>query len=388
MPRTIVTGIGQTEYSWRSGRSEAALATEAIDRALDDAGLARADVDAMVCFAVESTAPTELVSRLDLAPLRFAAADGYGGGTACGLMGLADAAIRTRRARVVVAYRAFNARSQLRLGHAPPAVVIQDGDRTWARGPSPAGEFGGPFGLGAPAHIFAFWVRAYMHRFGVSDGRMAAALAAVVLAQRARAAENPHALLRDKPLSPDSYRDEPLVADPLRRADLCLESDGACALVLCASGDAAGTRAPPVTLLGASQAVIGGYQDMFLSTAELPPRPPDWAIAELLGAHGMTIRDVDLLATYDACSAHVVFDVENVGLCAAGEGVDWVLMPQIPVNTSGGQLAEVYLQGMNHLVELVRRLRAPAEPGTRAEVALATGQAATSAAVLVRGDAS
>ncbi len=387
MPHTMVTGIGQTEYSWRSGRSEAALATEAIDRALHDAALTRADVDAMVCFAAESTAPTELVSRLGLAPLRFAAADGFGGGTACGLLGLADAAIRTGRARVVVAYRAFNARSQLRLGNAPPAVVVQDGERTLARGPSPAGEFGGPFGLAAPAHIFAFWVRAYMHRFGISDERMAAALAAVAVAQRAGAAANPAALLRDKPLSADSYRDEPLVADPLRRADLCLESDGACALVLGAAGDVE-PGAAPVTLLGAAQAVIGGYQDLFLATPELPPRPPAGSIAALLSAHGLTIGDVDLLATYDACSAHVVFDVENVGLCAEGEGVDWVLAPPIPVNTSGGQLAEVYLQGMNHLVELVRRLRAPVAPGSRAEIALATGQAASAAAVLVRGDAS
>jgi acetyl-CoA acetyltransferase len=386
-----VAGIGRTEYSWRSGRTEAALATAAIDAALADAGLARGDVDGMVRFAIESTAPTELVARLGMPPLRFEAADAYGGGTACGLLGLADAAIRTGRARVVVAYRAFNARSQLRLGSAPPAVVYTDGPHTRAVGPSPAGEFGAPYGLGAPAHIFALWIRAYMHRHGITDDRMADALAAVVTTQRAAAATNPDALLHDKPLSRAAYDDEPMIVEPLRRADLCLESDGACAVVLTEPAVAAGCRSAPVQLLGASQAVIAGYQDMFLSEPELPPRPPPGAVGELLASCGLTIADVDVLGTYDACSAHVVFDVENVGLCAAGEGVDWVTDPAIPVNTSGGQLAEVYLQGMNHVVELVRRLRAGDGDGdgagVRADVALATGQAVASAAVLARGGA-
>ena len=153
--------------------------------------------------------------------------------------------------------------------------------------------------------------------------------------------------------------------------------------MLCAPEVAAGCRSEPVRLLGATQSVIGGYHDMFLSTPELPPRPPPGAFPEFLGRLGLTIGDVDLLATYDACSAHVVFDVESAGLCAPGEGVDWVQQPAVPVNTSGGMLAEVYLQGMNNLVELVRRLRAPLPPnGAGAGLALATGQAASSAALL------
>jgi acetyl-CoA acetyltransferase len=386
MTSTMIAGIGQTEYSWRSGRPEAALAADAIDLALHDAGLARSDVDGMVRFAVESTAPTELVARLGIAPLRFAAEDGNGGGAACGLLGLADAAIRTGRAQVVVAYRAFNARSQLRLGHAPPTVVVQDGDRTRAMGPSPPGEFGGPYGLGAPAHIFALWTRAYMHRYGIDEARMETALASVVAAQRAFAANNPHALLRDKPMPVDCYPSEPMIAEPLRRADLCLESDGACALVLCAPEIAAGCTTPPVRVLGATQAIIGGYQDMFLTTPDLPPRPPAGTVGTLLAEHELTIDDVDVLATYDACSANVVFDVESIGLCDPGEGTDWVRDPSLPVNTSGGLLAEVYLQGMNHLVEVVRQLRGQSPNQIDgAEVALASGQAVTSMALLARG---
>ncbi len=337
---TIVAGIGQSAYSWRSGRPEATLATNAITRALEDAGLTPDDVDGMVRYAVDSIAPTELVTRLGIDPLRFAAEDGNGGGSACGLLGLADAAIRTGRARVVVAYRALNARSQLRLGRAPATVVFDDGERTCATGPSPPGEFGGPYGLGAPAHIFALWTRAYMHRFGIGEPRMEAALAAVVAGQRAAASRNPNALLREKPMTVAGYASEPIVAEQLRRADMCLESDGACALVLCSPEVAAGCRSEPVRLLGATQAIIPGYEDMFLTTRELPPRPPADVIPSLLGVNGTSIDDVDVVATYDACSANVVFDVESIGLCERGDGGDWVGAPSVPTNTSGGLLAE------------------------------------------------
>ena len=166
-----------------------------------------------------------------------------------------------------------------------------------------------------------------MARFDVDDRRMEAALAAVVSRQRRAAARNPHALLRDKPLPEDYPASEPVVVEPLHRSDLCLESDGACAFVVCAPDVAAGCRTPPVHLLGATQAIIGGYHNMFLTNPELPPRPPADAVPALLGTHGAGIEDVDVLATYDATSANVVFDVESIGCCEPGEGVDWVHAP-------------------------------------------------------------
>ena len=40
-----IVGIGQTEFSKESGRSELQLACEAVSAALDDAGLAPSDVE-------------------------------------------------------------------------------------------------------------------------------------------------------------------------------------------------------------------------------------------------------------------------------------------------------------------------------------------------------
>src|SRR5260221_4599485 len=113
--RTAIVGIGQTEFSWVSGRSEAALAVEAIRNALDDAGLTVGDVDGIVRFSEESTSSSELVSLMRMRPLSFSAREGTRGAFAPSLLGLADLALSSGLAKVVVAFRAFNGRSMRRL---------------------------------------------------------------------------------------------------------------------------------------------------------------------------------------------------------------------------------------------------------------------------------
>lgn len=117
----------------------------AIRSALDDARLAFADVDGVVRFSGESTLASELVALTGMHPLTFSADDGNGGSFATGLLGLAQAAITTGRARVVVAFRAFNGRSQRRMGRPAQSVVAGDRALARARGSSPiGGEFAGP----------------------------------------------------------------------------------------------------------------------------------------------------------------------------------------------------------------------------------------------------
>jgi acetyl-CoA acetyltransferase len=177
-----------------------------------------------------------------------------------------------------------------------------------------------------------------------------------------------------------------MIADPLRRADLCLESDGAAAVVVAGSDVASGCRPTPVRVLAVGQALLPGHDDLFLRSAELPPRPRAGWVTDMLAGAGVKHDDIDVIATYDAASVHVLFDVEALGFCSPGEGVDWATSPTVACNTSGGLLAEGYVQGMNHVVELVRQLRGEAScqvPG--AEIALAAGPAVTAAVLLARG---
>ena len=359
---------------------------EAVRAAVADAGLELADVDGFVRYAIDSVTPAELASALDLPPPRFGAEDANGGGSASALLGLADAAIARGRARAVVAYRSLNARSGMRLGEPLPTHVAERDGVIGASGFGPGGELTAPYGLLAPGHVFALWARAYMHRHAIDDSRMKEALAAVVTRQRAAAAKTAHAVLRDRPLSRVAYDAEPMIADPLRRADLCLESDGAAAVVLTSPSAAADCRKRPVDVLAVGQALLAGHDDLFLRCAELPPRTPDGWVAELLASVGVSPRDVDVVGTYDATAAHVAFDAESLGLCAVGEGVAWATAPSAACNTSGGLLAEGYVQGMNHVVELVRQLRGEAvDQVPDAELALASAPAVTAVALLARG---
>ena len=50
---TAIVGIGQTEFSKHSGRSELQLAGEAVAAAVADAGLSPADIDGAVTFAID-----------------------------------------------------------------------------------------------------------------------------------------------------------------------------------------------------------------------------------------------------------------------------------------------------------------------------------------------
>src|ERR1700735_3102015 len=78
-----IVGIGATEFSKNSGRSELRLAVEAVTSALSDAGLAAADVDGLVTFTMDANAEIAVARELGVGELRFFSQIGYGGGAAC-----------------------------------------------------------------------------------------------------------------------------------------------------------------------------------------------------------------------------------------------------------------------------------------------------------------
>ena len=111
-----IAGIGATEFSKDSGRSELRLAAEAVRAALDDAGLTPADVDGLVTFTMDSNAEIAVARELGVPGLSFFGQVGYGGGAACATVQHAAMAVATGAASVVVCYRALNERSGRRFG--------------------------------------------------------------------------------------------------------------------------------------------------------------------------------------------------------------------------------------------------------------------------------
>ena len=64
--RAAIAGIGQTEFSKESGRSELQLACEAVKAALDDAGLGPRDVDGLITFTMDESEEIEVARNLGI----------------------------------------------------------------------------------------------------------------------------------------------------------------------------------------------------------------------------------------------------------------------------------------------------------------------------------
>ena len=151
--KAAIVGIGETEFSWNSGRSELQLASEAIKAACDDAGIAPQDIDGLIRYDMESNHETLLVQSLGIKNLRHWESVSYGGGAGNAVVGHAAAAIAAGYCNYVVCFRAANLRSGLRLGLARGPERIAGG----------ADSFAVPWGNMAPAHRFGMFVRRYMH---------------------------------------------------------------------------------------------------------------------------------------------------------------------------------------------------------------------------------
>jgi acetyl-CoA acetyltransferase len=370
--RAAVAGVGMTALTRESGRSVLDQATEASRLALSDAGLAAADVDAVLTYHLNDSVPAIDVARSLGVPRLGWHNELYGGGSqSASILGDAAMIIDAGLATTVLVYRALNGRSGARTGQTALRVG-QDAEQ----------QFTLPYGMAGPVHLFALAAQRYLADFGLSPDK----LAPVVMQSRAYASANPRAVRRE-PLTAADYVASPMVASPLRRVDCCQETDGACALVITAA-QRASAASPLIHAVvrggGPGSSRMDKSDDVGLVFSS-------YVAPALYEAAGMTAADLDLALLYDAYSFLVPRQLEDFGFCKPGEGLEFVAAggSELPVNPHGGLLSEGYVHGLNNVAEAVRQLRGDAGPTQlRASgAALCTGFGGSygSAAVLVRG---
>ena len=383
MSAAAVVGIGQTEYSRESGRSEWELAVEAVAAAVADAGLEPADVDGLVRYSYDSVDEAMLARSLGLR-LSSYGQTGYGGLGAPGVVAQAAAVVAAGQARVVVCYRALNGRSRTRYGRAERSLGDGAGDLVATGDRAPSGAFAGPYGLLSPGQVMALWARRYQWECGLAEDDLVAALCRVAVEQRAYARRNPAAVLRDRDLDVDGYLAGRLVSTPLRLYDLALETDGAAAVVVAAADVAAAAPEPPAWVRGAVLAMFP-YAESVSVYGELRNGPTYRAVADQLYERaGVGPGDLAAAMVYDATTVSVLLGLEAYGLAPVGAAWRTVaeqgLGPDapVPVNTSGGHLSEAYVHGMNHVVEAVRQVRgtSTAQVASRGPVLVSSGPGA------------
>ncbi|HTD31537.1 MAG TPA: hypothetical protein VK650_08270, partial [Steroidobacteraceae bacterium] len=222
-----IAGIGQTEFSKNSGRSELQLAAEASKAALDDAGIDPADVDGMITFTLDPSDEIGLCRCLGVKDLAYTTRIPGGGAASVATVYQAMAAVTSGIAEVVLIWRAMNERSAYRFGQplapASGGVVNVAGHGTgsllWCM----------PFGAQTPASWEALASQHYMETFGVTNQD----LGHVSVAQRKHAATNPLAWFYRKPITLEEHQQSRWIVEPvLRLLDCCQESDGGVALVI------------------------------------------------------------------------------------------------------------------------------------------------------------
>jgi len=324
--RAAVLGTGQTHHrSKRTDVSIAGLCREAVDRALIDADVDLADIDAVVLGKAPDLFEGVMMPELYLADalgatgkplLRVHTAGSVGGSTANVAASLVQAGVHRRVLAV-----AFEKQSE--------------SNAMWALSIHP--PFSVPVGAGAGGY-FAPHVRSYIRRSGAPEhiGVL------VAVKDRRNGAKNEFAHLRQPDITPDSVRASTMLWDPIRYDETCPSSDGAAAVVL---GDEAAAAGRTVAWIHAT--AMRTEPTMFAERDQVNPRAGQDAAAALWRAAGIT----DPLAQIDAAEIYVPFSwfepmwLENLGFAEPGQGWklteagDTELGGRLPVNPSGGVLS-------------------------------------------------
>ena len=356
--KAAIVGIGATEFSKDSGRTEMQLACEAVKSALNDAALKGSDIDGMATFSMDNNWENEILRQVGGQELKFFSRTEFGGGAACGPFAHAATAIASGLCDTVVIYRALNERSGLRFG----SGQLMDTSPLNPNMINFSHYF--PFGFMTPAAWIAFSARRYMHEFGATSedfGRVAVAM-------RDFAATNPNAFFYEKPITLEDHQQSRLIADPLRLYDCCQESDGAVAFVVTSIEKARDLPHTPAVIASARQSLVDTTRMMTpfygYSISGIPEF--DACAEDIYAMAGLTPSDIDVACLYDHFSPWVLPQLEAFGFCDKGEAKDFIRDGHIarggklPVNPHGGQLGEAYIHGMNGIAEAVRQIRGSA----------------------------
>jgi acetyl-CoA acetyltransferase len=356
--KTAIAGIGATEFSKHSGRSELQLAAEACMAALDDAGVAPSEVRGLSTFTMETNPENDVMRTLGIPELTHFSRIHFGGGAPCGTVQYAAMAVNEGVADYVLCYRAFNERSGARFGAGvqdrPSGVTAEQAHFAWSS----------PYGLLTPASWVAMFGSRIMHEHGATSedfGRCAVAF-------RDFASTNPAAHFYQRPITLDDHQNSRWIVEPLHLLDCCQETDGGQAILVTSLERARDLKQKPAVIAAAAQG-MGEEQQMMRSffrpsLVELP----EMAVCarQLWETSGLGPDDIDVAIIYDHFTPFVLPQLEEFGFCKRGEAKDFIRDGNIarggrlPTNTHGGQLGEAYLHGMNGIAEAVRQVRGSA----------------------------
>ena len=350
-----ICGVGESDHSKASGRTTREIVGQAVERALDDAGLRPEDVDGLMYVPMPE--------QLDVAGFHeiFGTKHDMWESRAGGGMTHAAAAPYT------AAHALREGKANVILNTFAVAWATQRTKMVAGPGESHAQELFKqnleiPMGWFPQPVYFATVARRHMYEFGTTQEQ----LGAIAVAQRRNANHTPGAVMHDKKLTMEQYLAAPTIVAPFRKEDCCLISDGGGAYLMTTPERARDMPKAPVEVagVGLGNSVTGTHwaeQPAFTST------PQVFAAPVAFGMAGIAPSDVDLYTCYDPFTIHTLMQLEDSGFCEKGAGGEFVSgdtlhfdSGKLPTNTHGGLLSHAYVLGIAHVVEVVRQLRGEA----------------------------
>jgi acetyl-CoA acetyltransferase len=353
--KAAIVGIGATEFSKNSGRSELQLALEACAAACDDAGVDPKQVNGLSTFTMETNPESEIMRGLGIPELTHFSRIHFGGGAPCATVQYAAMAVASGVADYVICYRAFNERSGRRFGTGvqdhPAGATAEQAQFAWTS----------PHGILTPASWVAMFARRMMHEYGVTSedfGRVA-------VADRRHAANNPAAHFYQQPITLEDHQSSRWIVEPLHLLDCCQETDGGQAMLVTTVERARDLKQPAAIVEAAAQGMADDqhmmrsfFRDSIVGLPEMGT-----CARQIWETSGLGPDDVKTAVLYDHFTPFVLAQLEEFGFCGPGEAKDFIadggieIGGRLPVNTHGGQLGEAYLHGMNGIAEGVRQVR-------------------------------
>lgn len=361
--QACVVGVGTSdEFGFDLGKSPMRLQVEAFTSALLDAGLRREDIDG---FATAHGSPSgvdyeEFTAAMGLT-CRFIDQAWAHGRWATGLVAQAGLAVMAGLADcVAIANTGVTRRGYGRYLTGLGGSGTREGLRDTGGG---HGEWT-VHGIDTPGVGTSLVAQRYMEKYGATSTD----LARISVGYRENASKNPMAGLRAKPLTMETYFDEPVIAGPFRRSDYALLNEGSTCLIVTTTERARDLPQRPALVAGV-QSIQSSRDDYVMFSRpglgvgfgeeyEFRARPqPVYPMA------GVTRDDLDGLYVYDSFASNLWMVLERFGFCGEGEAPAWVeksgvgVTSELPVNTNGGLMAEGDFTGYAHLIEMVRQLR-------------------------------
>jgi acetyl-CoA acetyltransferase len=342
-----IVGLGMTEQGLKLGRTSRDLRADAVQRALNDAGLERDAIDGYIhCWSER-----EDLRFLGLSP-NFSLAIQTGGATPAVSILTAIGMINSGQAEIVACVYGYSASA----GYVRPGLTLKN---------IGAVAYGYPslFGMVGPAASHALHARRHMDLYGTTSEQMGA----VAVTLRDYAKIRPGTLGFGKPITLADHQVSPMIADPLHRLDCCRDTDGGAAILITSADRAKTLGSKPIYILGGGTGHnIVNWHNGSVYEHHDNIRP---AADRAFRMAGMTIEDIDVTQLYDPFTISVIMQLEEYGVIPYGQGGPFAAEGglradgKMPTNTGGGQLSAFYAAGFTPLAEAIWQLRGDAGPG-------------------------